>query len=130
MYYNFDQYLVVDPCDPNRGWGLFGRAAVSDGNPNVLHWFASLGVGGSSPICCREQDSFGLGWYYIGLSDEIGEIGNRLLLPRDETGVELYYKAVLNKWFEVTADLQVVEPAIRQGATTAVVAGLRANLEF
>ena len=129
-FYNFDQYLVVDPCNPQRGWGLFGRAAISDGNPNPLHWFLSLGVGGTSPICCREQDTFGLGWYHIGLSDEIGEIGNKLLLPRDETGVELYYKAQFSKWFELTADVQVLEPAVRRGATTAVVAGLRGNIEF
>lgn len=130
LFYNFDQYLVVDPCNSDRGWGLFGRAAISDGNPNPLHWFASLGVGGSSPIPRRESDSFGVGWYYLGLSDEIGPIATALLLPRDETGVELYYKAQVSEWFEVTADLQVIEPAIRRGATTAVVAGLRANIEF
>ena len=130
IMYNFDQYLVVDPCDPNRGWGLFGRAAISDGNPNPLHWFLSLGVGGSSPISSRERDTFGIGWYYIGLSDEVGEIANTLLLPRDETGVEVYYKATVTDWFELTTDVQVLEPAIRRGATTAVVAGLRANIEF
>ena len=53
-----------------------------------------------------------------------------LLQPRDETGVELYYKAAVNPWFEVTADVQVTEPAIRRDATTALVAGLRANIEF
>ncbi len=130
LYYNFDQYLVVDPCDPNQGWGLFGRAALSDGNPNALHWFLSAGVGGTSPIAGREQDSLGVGWYYIGLSDKLGPIAETLLAPRDETGVELYYKAVVTRYFELTADLQVVEPAIRRGATTAVVAGLRANIEF
>jgi len=130
LYYNFDQYLVVDPCDPNQGWGLFGRAGLSDGNPNALHWFLSAGVGGTSPIAGRQQDSFGVGWYYIGLSDKLGPIAEALLAPRDETGLELYYKAVFSRWWELTADVQVVEPAIRRGATTAVVAGLRANIEF
>lgn len=50
--------------------------------------------------------------------------------PRDETGVELYYKATITDWSELTADVKVVEPAIRRNATTAVVAGLRANIEF
>lgn len=130
LFYNFDQYLVTDPCQPNRGWGLFGRAAISDGNPNPLHWFASLGVGGSSPLACRERDSFGIGWYYLGLSDELGPIANVVLQPRDETGVEVYYKAAISQWFEITADVQIVEPAIRRDATTAVIAGLRANIEF
>jgi porin len=130
LHYNFDQYLVVDPRAPNQGWGLFGRAGLSDGNPNPLRWFLSAGVGGTSPIAGRQQDSFGVGWYYIGLSDELGPIADLLLAPRDETGVELYYKAVVTPWCELTADVQVIEPAIRRGATTAVVAGLRANIEF
>ena len=71
-----------------------------------------------------------MGWYYIGLSDNLGPIADFLLESRDETGVELYYKAVFTRWFELTADMQIVEPAIRRGATTAVVAGLRANVEF
>jgi len=130
IMWNFDQYLVVDPEDPNRGWGFFGRAALSDGNPNPLHWYASFGVGGNSPICGRQQDTFGVGWYYIGLSDKLGPIANTLLQPRDETGVELYYTAAITDRFELTADVQIIEPAIRRGATTAVVAGVRANVGF
>jgi len=130
LFWNFDQFLVEDRCHPGRGWGVFGRAGISDGNPNPIEWFLSLGLGGTSPICGRENDSFGAGWYYLGLSDELGQIANVLLQPRDETGVELYYKAAVNPWFEVTADVQVTEPAIRRDATTALVAGLRANIEF
>jgi porin len=130
LFWNFDQFLVVDPCDPNRGWGVFGRAGLSDGNPNPIEWDLSLGIGGSSPISGREYGTFGAGWYYLGLSNEIGAIGNFLLQPRDETGIELYYKAAVCDWFEVTTDIQVVEPAIRRNSTTALVAGLRANIEF
>jgi carbohydrate-selective porin OprB len=57
-------------------------------------------------------------------------IANTLLLPRDETDVELYYKATITDWFELTADVQALEPAIRRNATTALVTGLRANIEF
>ena len=128
-YVTFDQYLVVDPCNPDRGWGLFGRAALSDGNPNAIHWFASLGVGGNSPICCRDQDTFGIGWYYIGLSNELGQIAN-LLQPRDETGLELYYTVAISDRFDLTADVQVIEPAIGRGTNTALVAGVRANIAF
>ena len=130
LFWNFDQFLVEDRCHPGRGWGIFGRAGISDGNPNPIKWYLSLGLGGTSPICGRENDSFGAGWYYLGLSDELGPIANVLLQPRDETGVELYYKAAVCDWFEVTTDVQVIEPAIRRNATTALVAGIRANIEF
>ncbi len=130
MYWNFDQYLFTDPCNPDQGWGLFGRAGISDGNPNPLEWYCSFGLGGTSPISGRNRDSFGAGWYYLGISNELGPIANTLLDPRDETGIELYYKAAVNDWFEITADVQFVEPALRRDATTAVLAGLRANVKF
>jgi len=130
LMWNFDQYLVVDPRHPNQGWGLFGRAAISDGNPNPLHWYLSFGAGGTSPIRCRQQDTFGVGWYCIGLSDELGPIAITLLQPRDETGVEIYYTAAIADRFELTADVQLIEPAIRRGPNTALVAGLRANVAF
>ena len=47
----------------------------------------------------------------------------------DFQGGEIYYNAQITPWFHLTADLQVVEPAL--GANdTAVVAGMRAKLEF
>ncbi len=42
--------------------------------------FVSLGIGGSSPISGRENDSFGAGWYYLGLSSDVGQIANTLPL--------------------------------------------------
>ena len=38
--------------------------------------------------------------------------------------------AAVCDWFEVTTDVQVIEPAIRRNATTAPVAGIRANIDF
>jgi porin len=32
--YSFEQTLWQSPTEPNKAWGLFGQAAVSDGNPN------------------------------------------------------------------------------------------------
>ena len=46
--YSFQQYLVEDDQDPQRGWGLFGQIAVSDGNPNPFGWSGFIGIGGSS----------------------------------------------------------------------------------
>jgi porin len=46
------------------------------------------------------------------------------------TGVEAYYNAEITPWFHVTADLQVVEPALRDIASTAFLAGLRAKISF
>jgi porin len=38
LYWNFDQYLVVDSRDSSKGWGVFGRAAIADDDTNPLEW--------------------------------------------------------------------------------------------
>ncbi|WP_417848085.1 carbohydrate porin [Thalassoglobus sp.] len=130
MYYNFDQYLVTDPCDPTRGWGVFGRAGLGDDEANPLAWFLSFGVGGSSPLPGRKNDGFGAGWYYNGISDEIGPILDLALGGvSDGHGLELYYRAQITPWFDVTPDVQILFPG-QSGVDTAYVMGLRSNISF
>lgn len=124
-YWNFDQYLHVDPCDPTKGWGVFGRAGVADSETNPLSWFLSFGVGGTSPISGRANDSFGAGWYYSGTSDEIAPFIEAVTGPiGDSQGLEFYYNYEVTPSFHLTPDLQVLIPA-RQQTDTAVLLGLR-----
>ena len=127
IFWGGDQYLWEDPCDSSRGWGVFGRAGLSDGNPNPISWYLSFGIGGDSPFAGRTDDTFGIGWYYTGISDEFGPVVSRLL--RDGQGVELYYDVAVTEWFHVTPDLQIVEPNAAS-LDTAIVPGLRARIDF
>jgi len=130
LYTNFDHYLVVDECNPARGWGLFGRGGIADDDTNPLHWFLSFGVGGNAMVSSRPNDTFGIGWYYTGTSDEIGPLLTALLGPiGDGQGVELFYNFAVTDCFNVTPDLQVILPA-REQFDTALLVGLRANLAF
>jgi porin len=133
FYYNFDQYLFVDQCDPTRGWGVFARAGIGDEETNPLHWFASVGLGGNSPISCREHDTWGVGYYHAGASDDIPAVLN----VGDGNGVELFYNVEVTPWFHLTPDLQVIEsgfggiPALGLSSPdTAVVLGLRGKIDF
>jgi porin len=36
--FSFQQYLVQDPANPARGWGVFGEFDKGDGNPNLMEW--------------------------------------------------------------------------------------------
>lgn len=126
LYYNFDQYLFVDPCNAKRGWGVFGRAGISDGDPNPMEYFLSFGVGGSSPIRCREKDTFGVGWYYNGASNELGPVVSQLL--GDGYGVEMFYNIAVTDNLYVTPDLQIIDGGIQVNDDTAIVAGVRVNL--
>jgi porin len=140
--YNFDQYLW-EP-QKGKGFGLFGRFAVSDGNPNFLHYFYELGFGGKGVGSKRPNDEYGFGGYYINISNPTltTPTGTRHFL-RDEKGFEAYYSFALTPWAHLSPDLQVVHGAfpqntvahIEQGVPlrnikTAVVLGLRLNLAF
>ena len=109
--------------------GLFGQAAVSDGNPNPAEWSGIAGIGGTSPIPGRERDKFGLGVFYVGYSSDLKATLQPLIPIRDEYGAELFYNLSITPWFRLTADLQVIHPPLRD-RDTAVVGGLRAQVVF
>lgn len=129
LYWNFDQYLFTQTHDPKKGWGVFGRAGMGDDETNPLAWFLSFGVGGDSPLAGREFDSFGAGWYYMDLADDLGSAFGPLVNLQNGHGVELYYNIGVTKWFHITPDLQILKPVF-ENADTAVVAGLRSNIAF
>jgi len=140
-YYNFDQYLYEPVKGSGKGFGLFGRFAASDGNPNFLHYFMSLGVGGKGVMAGRPNDSFGLGWYFIDIKSPTftGPLATRALL-RDEQGGEAYYSVALSPWALLTPNIQVIHgaqkqtlallPADRQNIGTATIIGLRLQVLF
>jgi porin len=55
----------------------------------------------------------GVGWFYNGLSSDFKNLLSPPFEIRDLTGVEAYYNAAITPWFHLTADVQVVEPAVR-----------------
>jgi porin len=129
LYWNCDQYLSTYNCDGTKGWGVFARAAVSDGNPNFMKSFYSVGIGGDSPLAGRQNDRFGVGWYYAKASDELGIIATQRLNVGDGQGVELFYNYEVTPWFHFTPDLQIIKSG-RTNVDTAVVAGFRAEVDF
>ena len=131
VYYGFDQYLKLYSNEPRRGWGFFGRVSISDANPTPLRYFLSAGIGGDSPVRCHRGDSFGIGWYYVGASDEFGQIAQAKFGPRDGTGAELFYNFQVTPWLNITPDLQIVRPGWGAVATDdAFIYGLRVNMKL
>jgi porin len=127
--YLFDQALWASPCDPKRVWGVFGKLGISDGNPNPVRWNAGGGISGASPIRGRSQDTFGVGFYHLEISSALKRSAMPLTPLRNEQGVELYYNARVTPWFQLTPDLQIIEPFQRQ-VDTAWVVGVRARIDF
>ena len=130
IYYGFDQYLQTYCDNPQRGWGLFGRASISDGNPTPVRYFLSLGIGGYSPIRQHRGDTFGAGFYYVGTSREFGPLPRALFGPREGWGMEVFYNFQINPWMNFTPDFQVIRPEAGAIAKTAYIGGVRLNLKF
>ncbi|MGH7847018.1 MAG: carbohydrate porin [Candidatus Binatia bacterium] len=141
--YNFDQYFYQDKKDPTQGVGVFGRFGISDGKANPVAQFYSFGLGGKGLIPTREQDRYGIGYYYLKVSGELRDTFPALLLKRvgldHEQGVELFYNVAITPWLHLTPDLQFIDagrnksPIITAGGKsigTAVVSALRIKIDF
>ena len=129
LAYNFDQAVYVSPDNPQRRWGVFGNLGIADNNPSPIRWFASTGISGTSPIAGRTADSFGVGYFYVGVSDTLKNLAPILLPLRNEQGVELYYNVAVTPWCQLTPDLQVISP-FRERSDTSLLVGLRAKIDF
>jgi porin len=140
-----DQYLWQNPENLKQGWGVFGNFGVSDGNPSPIKYSVTAGLGGNNPWSVRSNDQFGLGYYYMDLSNSLknsldvraqfpriaaqfSSFGQRLRF-REEQGFEFFYTLALTGWLRFTADVQVIDP-FAQSAETATFLGVRAKIDF
>jgi porin len=112
IHYNFDQYLYEPKKGSGEGVGIFGRFGASDGNPNFMHFFYSLGIGGKGVIPTRERDRYGFGFYYVDVNNpELQGVFRSTKLLRDEYGFEAFYNIAITPWLTLTPDIQVVRGA-------------------
>lgn len=154
FYYNFDQYLYETEKGSGRGFGVFGRFGVADGDPNIIKHFYSAGLAVKGLAASRPNDQFGLGWYYMGISnpklsytrqDQTGSVtpyagssglsgsGRTLKLLRDENGLELYYNFAVTPWAILTPDIQFIRPTQKKtpdgsSVESSTVLGIRLHL--
>ena len=126
VYYNFDQFLYTEKEDPTQGVGLFGRFGWSTGESNPIETFYSIGVGGKGIIPERDHDTFGVGYYYVDMSDDLPSFLN----INSEQGVEIYYNIEIAPWMHFTPDLQVIVDPGGGDDDVAIVYGMRLQMTF
>jgi porin len=128
LWYNFDQYFYVEKDDPTQGIGIFGRYGYTTGEVNPVQGFYSLGVGGKGICQGRDNDTFGLGYYYVDLSNDLPGTLN----VSSEQGVELFYNFEITKSVHITPDLQwIINPGAGfEGRDNALVLGVRLQMSF
>jgi porin len=138
VYWSAWQYLFVEqpgsqPIDlldgepDQQGFGFFVRLGFADTETNPIGWAVSGGIGGRGIIPSRDNDTFGIGYYYNSIQQL--RLAGPLGLADSAQGFECFYNIALTPACRVTLDLQVVKP-VQVSLHTATVLGLRTSLEF
>lgn len=127
--YSVSHLLYELPDAPGKGFGVYAKAAIADGNPNPIQSSFIGGFAGHGVVPGRPLDVFGIGYYFYNLSDDLQEETEAVFPIDDESGVELYYNVALTPWLRITPDVQWIDPANAEYSDSWV-AGLRANLSL
>jgi porin len=77
----------------------------------------------------RTLDTFGVGYYYLGLSDEVKRLARPIRPLRDEYGVELFYNVAVTPWCRLTPNFTVARSAV-VGLDTTLISGVRLQVAF
>jgi porin len=110
-----------------QGVGMFTRFGFADKDTNPTEWAVSGGIGGRGVIPSRDNDTFGLGYYYNSVQQT--RLFSALGVKDSAQGFEGFYNIALTPAWRVTVDLQIVEP-VAKGVHTATIFGLRASIDF
>ena len=110
-----------------QGVGVFLRGGGADTDVNPVEWFLSGGISGRGVIDGRDDDTFGLGYFYNSIQPTriLGALG----LDDASQGFEAYYRFAVTPATFLTVDLQALE-SIRPGVDTALLLGLRLHTRF
>lgn len=127
----FEQVLWHEMDSPQQNVRLYTGWSISDGNPSFGHYGGLVSVEATGLMFGRKNDRAGIGGFWNKLSDDIGDIANRVsgVNLGDIYGGEVYYNAEINAWLHVTGDLQVVQGGFHN-QDPAVILGLRAVMDF
>ena len=128
--YAIQQNLFQAQANPAVGWGLFGLAAMSDGNPTPVKWNMLVGLAGNNLLEGRENDRWGVGFFHYGVTEPLLAGLNTLgFARRSEGGVEGFYNFAITPWLRLSADLQLIDPW-NPGKQRETVAALRLQTKF
>jgi porin len=118
---------LLDGQPDLKGVGLFARFGYADPDTNPTKWAASGGLGGRGVFPTRDNDTFGIGYYYNRV--QTLNISSLLGLDNSAQGFEAFYNLAFTPAFHLTFDVQVVN-GVAKRIQTATILGLRASLNF
>jgi len=146
VYAIVDQMVWQKPGSKGQGIGVFCQVMGAPAAFNQSNLFIEGGMNWMGPFEGRENDVFGLGVSYLGISPATRQYGNDVIFytgsgyryNSNETVVEATYLYQVAPWWALQPDVQIV---VNPGAgipsaysskplKNAVIAGVRATITF
>jgi len=138
VYWSAWQYLHIEDASDSavdvtngrtdhQGIGLFARAGFADRDTNPVEWSLSGGLGGRGILPTRDDDTFGIGYYFIRIRDT--RLGGVLDVDDESRGFEVWYDVEVTPAVHLTLDAQVVDSPDPR-ADTATILGVRFGMTF
>lgn len=124
VYLGMNQLLYREGPDDEQGLGIFARYGYSNGAPNGIEHFWSLGGQYRGPIPGRDDDIVGLGWAQAFTNGSAG------FTAPYEGVLETYYRAEITPWLYVSPMLQLIVNPGSTSSPTGLVLGLRGQIVF
>lgn len=109
--------------------GLYSKAAIADGNPNLIQSSFIGGLAGQGLFSGRPNDRFGLGGYYYNFSNILQQVTAPLVKFHDELGFEAWYALTVLPNADLTFNAQLTDPA-RGQKPNAFLLGARFHVHF
>jgi porin len=127
--YLAEQRLWADPCNAKRYAKLFGYIGFSDQENSPFKITTSISAEAFGLLDSRPHDRMGVAYFFNGLNNDFKNAFPLATAVDDLQGGEVYYNAQVTPCFNLTVDLQAVEPGV-QSLDTAVVLGLRGHIKI
>jgi porin len=132
------QYITTEPAPPElldardgrqdvQGLGLFIMAGLGDRKTNPVSWSIAGGLSGRGTIPNRDDDTWGIGYFYNELQS-LGSLLGSLLEPSVQ-GFEFYYNIAVAEAVGLTFDVQVADSALLNLDNSVTLAG-RLNIRL
>ena len=126
FYFNIDHELFTEAGTEDQGLGAFFRYGFANEDKNDISGFYSCGLQYVGLVAGRDVDVCGLGYASACMSGEAEDE-----FPSDYEGIiEAYYNCEVCPAFHVSPDIQYVTNPGAADVNSALVMGVRAQVEF
>jgi len=102
--------------DREHGYGMFARAFLQPGDRNLASFQGDLGFNAKGMFFGRKDDTFGIGWSYLKISDRQSDLDNdtnffnatNAPVEDYESAIEVTYQAQIAPWLILQPDFQYI----------------------